>query len=132
MISKFLNIWWTQWTWPLKLVSAAAVLVLLLLPFLLLRGCGGSPVIDQEQINKINSANEKERKAELQKVIEDNQETISTVDNRTTIAETNVVERNRLIDEKIKEVDKKIAEAKHQGRDVTAQELECLLTGNCS
>lgn len=130
MLKKLWDIWWLKFTLPLKIVSVVAVLALLLLPFLLLRGCGRSPSIDQEQIEKINKANEKERKAELQKVIEENAEVVRTVDNRTSIAETNVIERNRSIDEKVKEADKAITEAKKQGRDVTAAELECLLTGN--
>lgn len=130
MLKKIWDIWWLKFTLVPKLISAAVLLVILLLPFLWLRGCSKPPVIDEEKINKINSANEKERKAELQKVIEENQEVIETVDNRTTIAETNVIERNRVIDEKVKEADKAIAEAKKRGRDVTAEELECLLTGN--
>ena len=126
-----LNIWGWVWAHKRLVLYIAAGLALLLAIVFVFRSCGKKASIDQEQINKINAANEKERKAELQKVIEENQEVVATVDNRTTIAETNVVERNRLIDEKIKEVDKKIAEAKQQGHDVTAEELECLLTGNC-
>ena len=87
--------------------------------------------VSQAQVDKINQANEHDRKAELQKVIDDNADAVRTVDNRTAISETNTIERNRLIDDKIKEADKKIQDAKAQGHDVTQAELECMLTGNC-
>jgi DNA-binding transcriptional MerR regulator len=110
-------------------VPVVAVLIVAVFVF---RGCGGRKGIDIEKIEKINSENAAERKKELQEVIEKNAEVVQTVDERTTIAETNVVERDRLIDEKVKEVDAKIAEAKKQGRDVTQEELECMLVPeNC-
>jgi len=114
------------------LIAIAALVLLFLV--LSLRSCFKKEAkIDLEQIEKINKANEADRKKELQKIIEDNADVVSTVDNRTAIAETNVIERNRLIDEKIKAVDQKIAEAKTQGRDITGPELECLLIPeNCS
>jgi len=87
--------------------------------------------VTNEQVEKINKANEHDRKAELQKVIDDNADVVRTVDNRSAISETNTIERNRIIDDKIKEADKKIQEAKEQGHDVTGPELECMLTGNC-
>lgn len=89
--------------------------------------------IDLEQVEKINKANEADRKKELQKIIEDNADVVSTADNRTAIAETNVIERDRLIDEKVKAVDKKIAEARAGGKDITGPELECILIPeNCT
>ena len=121
-------VWFVKDNWKIVLPVIVGIVLFILL-ITSFRSCGKKATIDQEQINKINSANEKERKLELQKVIEQNQEVVATVDNRTTIAETNVVERNRQIDEKIKEVDKKIIEAKAQGKDVTAEELEALLLG---
>lgn len=87
--------------------------------------------VSQAQVDKINKADEHDRKAELQKVIDDNADVVRTVDNRSAVSETNTIERNRLIDEKIKEADKKIQDAKAQGHDVTGPELECMLTGNC-
>ena len=88
--------------------------------------------VSQAQVDKINKADEHDRKAELQKVIDDNADAVRTVDNRTAISETNTIERNRLIDDKIKEADKKIQDAKAQGHDVTGPELDCMLTGsNC-
>lgn len=116
--------------WKLLLLILAGVIVFFWLVSFSL--CSrNKPKIDLETVNKINSANEKERKLELQKVIEQNADTVRTVDNRTTVAETNVVERNKKIDEKIAEVDKKIQEAKAGGKDVSSEELECILTGNC-
>lgn len=112
----------------------AGLLVLILLVVFAYRGCTRRDVkIDQETVQKVNSQNRREREAELQKVIEENQTVIQTVDNRSAVAETNVVERNAEIDRKVKEVDAKIQAAKQQGRDVTEQELKCLLIPeNCS
>jgi len=86
--------------------------------------------VSQAQIDKINKADEHDRKAELQKVVDDNADVVRTVDNRSAVSETNTIERNRIIDEKIKAADKAIQDAKAQGHDVTGPELDCLLTGN--
>lgn len=127
-LKNIFHIWWSQWTWPLKLTSIGIVALVILLIVLGLRGCGKStPKIDEASLQKINSANKKEREQELQKVIENNADVVKTVDNRSNIAETNVVERNRLIDEKVKAADQAIVAAKQQGRDVTSEELECIL-----
>jgi hypothetical protein len=63
----------------------------------------------------------------LQKVVDDNADVIKTVDNRTEIVNTDVYERQRASQERIAEADKQIEAAKAQGRDVTQEELECLL-----
>ena len=119
--------------WAKRGITILAGLIVVIVFLFVFRSCGRRPAsIDQESINKINSANEAERKKELQNVIEDNADVVRTVDNRSTVAETNVIERNRLIDEKIKQADQAISNAKAQGRDVTGPELECILTGNCS
>jgi len=132
-IKTIWDTWWLQWRWPLKLGSIIAIVLVLGLVIGFFKSCGRKTVkIDQESINKINSENRKEREAELQKVVEENSDVVNTVDNRTAIAETNTIERNRLIEEKVKAVDAKIAEAKQQGRNVTQEELECLLVPeNC-
>jgi preprotein translocase subunit SecF len=115
--------------YPLVFVVGGVILLTVILFFSF---CGKSGGIDQESINKINSANEAERKQELREVIEKNADTVKTVDNRTAITETNIEQRNQEIEAKIKQADKKILEAKSQGRDVTAEELEkCLLEGDC-
>lgn len=119
----------------IAIIGLFVVIGLVILFFVLsLRSCFKKEAkIDLEQIEKINKGNEADRKKELQKIIENNAEVINTVDNRTAIAETNVIERNRLIDEKIKAVDKKIAEARAGGKDITGPELECMLIpDNCS
>ncbi len=116
-----------HWRW----FAVAGVVLLFVFIVVNSRGCGnGSVKIDEKTIQSINSANEKERKAELQKVIEDNQDVIKTVDERTELAGVNRVEREREIDAKIAEAEKKIQEAKSQGKDVTSAELECILTGD--
>jgi len=83
--------------------------------------------VSQEQIQKINEANRAERIKELQKIVDDNADVIKTVDNRTALSETNVVERNRMIDDRVREADKAIEAAKQQGKDVSGEELDCLL-----
>jgi hypothetical protein len=115
-----------------KIFAIAVVVIVFVVLFY--KACSGKkPVkIDLETVQKVNSADRREREAELQKVIEENSDVISTVDNRSAIAETNVVERNREIDARVKEADRKIEEAKRQGRDVTSEELECILVPeNC-
>lgn len=90
------------------------------------------PKIDQEAIQKINSENERVRKEELKQVIEKNSDVIKTVDERTVIAETSVAERDKVINQKIAEVDKKVEEIKNTKGNVTSDELECLLVPeNC-
>ena len=120
---------WARWIF----IGTIAVIIILI-AVLFAKFCGGREAasnINQEQIDRINTANRTERLKELQKVVEDNAQTVTTVNNSTTIAETNVIERDRLIDEKVKDVDKVIQQAKEHGRDITAEELECLLAGKC-
>jgi regulatory protein YycI of two-component signal transduction system YycFG len=118
--------------WTTRGLYAVAALILLLVVILLFKKCGGSKAtIDENAIQKIITANEIERKKELTKVIEDHSEVVTTADNRSTIAETNVIERDRKIAEKVKQANDAITAAKQQGRDVTGPELECLLTNQC-
>jgi hypothetical protein len=125
MLFVLKRIWWfARDNW--KIVVPAIVLLVLVILFY--KTCGHKKAsIDLETVNKINNANEQERKAELRKTIEENQTVVNTVDNRTTIAETSVSERDRQIEAKVKEADARIAEAKQQGRDVTQEELQCIL-----
>lgn len=110
---------------------AGGVLLLAALLFIY-RACGPKPVkVDEAALSKINSENAAERRKALEETIYDNAETVKTVDERTTIAESNVVEMQREVDKKVAEADKKIEAAKKQGKDVTAEDLECLLTGVC-
>lgn len=114
----------------LTVMILAAILLFAVVAFFY-RHCGPKTAsIDLKSVEKINKANETERKAELQKVIEQNADVIKTVDERNTIAETNETERNAQIFAKIQEADRKIAEAKASGRDVTSAELEKILCPN--
>lgn len=117
----------------LAVMILAAILIIVVCAFCY-KKCGPKPAsIDQKSIEKINKANEVERKAELQKVIEQNADVVKTVDERNTIAEMNEVERQAQIHAKIAEADQKIAAAKANGRDVTSAELECILVpASCS
>lgn len=90
-----------------------------------------SPKIDIKNVDKINRANETERKKELETLIVNNQSTVKTVDGRNAIAELNEAEKQAAIFAKIREADEKIARAKAEGRDITGPELECLLAKVC-
>lgn len=118
------------WLWlhkriALYVIAAIIIGILIIVAF---RSCGKKRIkIDEDAIQKINSANEAERKKELQKVIEENQDVINTVDNRSALSETNVIERNSFVDERVKAADRAIAEAKEQGQNVTSEQLQCIL-----
>lgn len=133
MILFLANLWgWIIAHWRLLLYIAAGVILVIGIA-LVFRACGKSSAkIDLETVDKINSKNEAEAKKEVREMVEDNLNVATTVDNRTTLAEANAVERDRLIEEKIKEVDKKIQEAKANGGNVTQEDLECILVpANC-
>lgn len=109
---------------------AAAILLTVVIS---LRGCSSkSAKVDLDTVNKINNGNATEVRNQVREMVEDNAEVTTTVDNRTTIAETNVVERNRLLDEKVKAVEQKINQAHAEGRNVTQEELQCeLVPSDC-
>jgi len=66
-------------------------------------------------------------------VVEKNAETIRAVNEDVALAETNVVERNRKVDEAVKEADRKVQEARRSlGRDLKQEEVDCLLLNTCS
>ncbi len=132
-MSLFLaNAWGFIWEHKRAVLIALGVCVVLIIILIAVK-CGRKPAsINQESIEKINKANEVERKAELHKTISENADVVVTVDQRTTIAEVSEAEKQAQIWAKIQEADRKIQEAKAStGRDVTAAELECLLTGVC-
>lgn len=117
--------------WKKYLIGLAALII-----FIWVAGftdsCGGS-TIDQEELQKINSAERKERLQELDKNVRENLDTLKTVDGRNVATETSVQEREAIIANIVREGDRKVEEAKRQGRDVTSEELECvLLPEKCS
>lgn len=113
-------------------VTVVAIFIVLVGSALVFNRCKKRPTIDIDKVNRINNANEKERKKELQDLVEQNQDVIKTVDERIEIQNVNVVERAREVDAKVAEANRKIIEAKSQGRDVTSAELECILVPeNC-
>lgn len=75
--------------------------------------------INEEAIQKVNSADRREREAALEKVITENRDAIESVDNR-----------NISIQQEIKRAEAAIEASKRQGKDVSAEELEVLLLGN--
>lgn len=89
--------------------------------------------VDPERLNKINTKTATEIKKEVQRVVEDNADVITTNDERSTIAEVNVVERNREVDDKVAVATQKIIEAKNNGQDITQEKLQCILVpADCS
>ena len=83
--------------------------------------------IEETSLEKIKSENKAERIKELTKVVEANADVIKTVDNRTELSEVNNIERNREVDARVKKADEALQAAKAQGKDVTAEQLECIL-----
>jgi hypothetical protein len=101
---------------------------------LIYRACNKPPkplTVDEPTLSKINSHNAAERQKALEETVYENAEVVKTVDERTTIAESNVIEMQREVDKKVAEADKKIEAVKREKGDVTAEELECILVGNC-
>lgn len=118
--------------WGKRIFLGLVVLVALIIGLIVVKCAGGdSPkVINEETLQKVKNGDRSTIQKELQDRIDSNAETVRTVDNRTTIAEVNVVERNKAADAKVKQAADAVIAARQQGRDITAEELECLLTGN--
>lgn len=109
----------------------ASFLILLVGVAAFVHSCGKREVkLDIESLEKINSQNEKIRKQELQNIVEENQEVITTNDGRSTLTDVHVQERNAEIDKRVKAADKAIMDAKQSGKDITAEQLEKLLLEN--
>jgi hypothetical protein len=113
-------------------ILALGVLFILIGGSLVYRNCKKQPKIDEKAINVINNGNESRRIEELTKIVEENADVIRTNDNRTTLTEATIEERSAEAEKKVQEVDKKIQEIKNsQNRDVTQEELICLIEGTC-
>lgn len=128
MILFLANLWgWIVAHW--RLVAGVVGVVLFVIVFgLVYRSCSKpSTKVDLDTVNKINSGNKAEVRREVREMVEENAAVATTVDNRTTIAETNVVERDRLLDEKVRAVEQKIEAAKANGENVTQEQLQCAL-----
>lgn len=123
---------WNVFTLKAKLVTVAVIIGVVLVIWGGYKIFHHEPKIDLKTVDRINKANEVDRLKVLHETIEQNQQVIQTADNRTTIAETSVDERNKAIDAKVIEADKKIAQAQADHGNVSSEELECILTGNCS
>jgi uncharacterized membrane protein YhiD involved in acid resistance len=127
MVSLFLaNAWgWLIAHWRIvAAVGGVLILVLVVNSF-----CNKKPSvkIDNEAAEKLSKQNEADRKKDLQVIVEANADKIKTVDERTELQNINVVERNREIDAKVEEVNKKIEAEKAKGGEVTSEELQCIL-----
>lgn len=118
---------WLQANWRIVL----GVFLLLFVLIFVLKACNrpAKVKIDESQIQKINSENRAERIKELTEVVEANADVIKTVDERTELVDVAAEARNAEVDARVKKADEKIQEAKANGKDVTAEELENLLLG---
>jgi len=135
-VSKFIaNLFGLDITKVQKWVLLIAVILgfmIILFSGLWLRSCLSKPAkLDIKNIDKINSANQKERLEELSKTVEQNADVVKTVDGRNAISEQDEASKQAAIWAKVKDADEKIQAAKSQGHDVTGPELECILTGVC-
>lgn len=110
-----------------KIAIAVGIIILFLIIFFTYQSCKPQPKIDIETVNAINTVNEQKRKEELTKTFNENADVIKANDGRTALTDLTVDERNKQIAEKVKEADKKIAESKANGENVTQEGLECLL-----
>lgn len=99
-------------------LAGGILLLVIVFSFGYCRGSGNvKPIkIDTEEINKINSANEKERTETLKEIIKRGQDVID--EKQTSDAE---------VEKKLDEINQKIEDAKKDGENVTAKELEDLL-----
>ena len=113
-----------KWKTIATIIGIAMLVLFVALAF---NRCKKEPKLDIKNIEKINSANEKERLEELSKTVEQNADVVKTVDGRNAISEQDEASKQAAIWAKVKEADEKIQAAKSQGRDVTSEELECLL-----
>jgi FtsZ-interacting cell division protein ZipA len=122
-------VWWKQWTWPLKIATVIGVIIVIGLIVGGLRSCGKKKdiKIDHEAIQKVNSLNRAEVKKEVRELVEENADVIEATNDQTTLTEVNAVERDRVFEEKVREVDQKIQEAKAQDGDVSQEDLQCIL-----
>lgn len=118
--------------WPYVL---AAVVAFVLFVYLIvgLNSCGKNtpPVFTPESLNKINSAEREQIDKVVREVITENTEAKHTVDNRTATSEAEAERLKQEVDEKARKAAEKVIEARNQGRDVTAEELECIVLGSC-
>lgn len=121
MFREALNIWWSQWTWPLKLGTLAAIAILLLIVFFSFKSCFKSePTVITEQekqeiLNDIEDRNEAKLKEKLvaievkEKIIEGNvanadSEKINAIaDSRKKWANANVEELRAEYERRFKE-----------------------------
>jgi hypothetical protein len=129
MLKTWWNIWWNQWTWPLKLGTLLVFLVVIGLIIGGLRSCGRKKDIklDHETVQKVNSIDKAEVRKEIREMVEENLDVVEAVGSQTALTEVNAVERNRVIEEKITEADRKIQEVKAEKGNVTQEDLQCIL-----
>jgi hypothetical protein len=118
-----------------RLVWAAVILVALVaVAAVFNRACdwlGSARVTTPQEVQDINDANEAKRDQQLTATVERHADAVTTVDGRNTISDVNTVERNAAVDAKVEQIKAGIDRVhREKGRDITQEELECMLTGN--
>lgn len=109
IFKKIWDIWWLKFTLVPKLISAAIVLALLLLPLLLMRGCGKPPKLDEAEIQKGEQAVKERNDKELREILTNSDVREKQIDANLAYAENKTVEA--------------IHEAKEKYRNMNTDEL---------
>lgn len=119
-----------NWPYVLAFIGAVVLFVFVAVWF---NSCGGNtpPVFTPESLNKINAAESERIEKVVREEIEKNAEAKRAVGDRTANAESDAERNKQEVDEKARKAAEKVKEARNQGRDVTAEELECIVLGNC-
>jgi hypothetical protein len=121
------NVWGFIYAhWRIVLI-AVIVFLALLTGFCVYRGIKSRATIDQTKIDALNKKNEVERKQELREIIDQNADVIKTIDERNALSDLTIEQRSAEAEKKVEEANKYIEDAKRVGRDVTQDELVCLL-----
>lgn len=89
--------------------------------------CSSGPKVDLETVDKINSKNEKEAHKALEEAVNKNLDVIKSADESTTLSDLDIETRQKESDKKVAELEKKVEDVQKQGRNVTQEELECML-----
>lgn len=110
-----------------QILTGIGILILLVVIAGVYQNCKPQPHLDLESVQKINVADEVARKEELKKKLEENANIIKSTRENTNLIDLSIEEKNKQIAEKVEEANKQIEVIKEQGRDVTSEELECIL-----
>lgn len=122
------ELWGVLW---IKIFIIAVPIILIIVFFgWIFSHCKSKPPITPEQVQKINSRNAAERISALNEVVEQNADTIKTVDGRNTLANVEIEKRSDEAAARVLDANAKVVQAKAgDGRDVSEQEILDLIEG---